>query len=233
MAKLKKRMQKIKNQINAKTKQYDIDSAISILKETSTTRFTESIDIAVNLGINAQKSDQNIRGIAILPHGIGKNIKVAVFAEKDDIKIAKKNGAELVGMEILAEQIKAGKINFDILIASPKTMHIVTPLGKILGPRGLMPNLKTGTITNNIAEAIRNAKKGQIQFRNDKNGIIHSTIGKINFEKEKIIENFKTILTALKKAKPASSKGIYIKKITLSTTMGIGVKIDPTKLFTI
>ncbi|BGI50882.1 MAG: 50S ribosomal protein L1 [Arsenophonus endosymbiont of Ceratovacuna japonica] len=229
MAKLTKRMFNIYKKIDL-TKKYNIIEAIKLLKSLSITKFIESVDIAINLGIDSRKSDQNIRGSIILPHGTGRSVRVAVFTQGDNIEIAKSVGAELVGMEDLANKIKLGEMNFDVVIASPDAMRVVGKLGQILGPRGLMPNPKFNTVTNNIADAVKNAKIGQIRYRNDKNGIIHTTIGKVNFDDNKLKENFEVLLFALKKAKPPSAKGIYIKKISLSTTMGSRVIIDQSLL---
>lgn len=221
-----KRMLKIKSNIDF-NKKYEIDQAIELIKKNKSNKFTESIDVAINLNIDAKKSDQNIRGSVVLPYGTGRNIKVAVFV-KDVQKIeeAKKAGAELVGADDLAEIIKKGEINFKTVIASPDTMNIVSKLGQILGPKGLMPNPKTGTITDDIYTAVKNAKSGQIKYRNDKNGIIHSIIGLINFENKKIIKNLECLLNNLKKNKPKNTKGIFFKKIVLSSTMGVGISID-------
>ncbi|MFV9997927.1 MAG: 50S ribosomal protein L1 [Arsenophonus endosymbiont of Dermacentor nuttalli] len=225
MAKLTKRMRNIREKIDA-TKQYDISEAITLLKELATAKFVESVDVSINLGIDARKSDQNVRGATVLPHGAGRSVRVAVFTQGANAEAANAAGAELVGMEDLADKIKAGVMNFDVVIASPDAMRIVGQLGQILGPRGLMPNPKVGTVTPNIAEAVQNAKAGQIRYRNDKNGIIHTTIGKVDFDNNKLKENLEALLVALKKAKPSSAKGIYIKKISLSTTMGAGVAVD-------
>lgn len=225
MAKLTKRMRNIREKIDA-TKQYDISEAITLLKELATAKFVESVDVSINLGIDARKSDQNVRGATVLPHGAGRSVRVAVFTQGANAEAANTAGAELVGMEDLADKIKAGVMNFDVVIASPDAMRIVGQLGQILGPRGLMPNPKVGTVTPNIAEAVQNAKAGQIRYRNDKNGIIHTTIGKVDFDNNKLKENLEALLVALKKAKPSSAKGIYIKKISLSTTMGAGVAVD-------
>ncbi|QCI21370.1 50S ribosomal protein L1 [Buchnera aphidicola (Hyadaphis tataricae)] len=229
MRKISKRMKNIKNNIDSE-KLYPLEEIISLLKKSSKVKFKESIDIAINLGINAKKSDQNIRGSTILPHGIGRAIKVAVFTQGDNVEKAKKSGAELVGMEDLVEKIKKEGINFNVAIASPDAMKIVTQLGQILGPRNLMPNPKFGTVTENISEAVKNAKNGQIRYRNDKNGIVHATIGRVDFEKDLIKKNFDVFLESIKKSKPPQSKGTYIKKIVLSTTMGIGLTIDPSSL---
>lgn len=229
MINVTRRMDTIKKNIDIK-KLYNLDELITLLKNSSKVNFVESIDVAINLGINPKKSDQNIRGTTILPHGIGRIVKVAVFTQGENIEIAKKSGAEYVGMEDLSEKIKKEGIMFDTVIASPDAMKVVTQLGHILGPRGLMPNPKLGTITTNIEEAIINAKTGQISYRNDKNGIIHATIGRINFDKNQIKENFNIFLESIKKAKPPQSKGIYIKKIVLSSTMGIGLTLDQSHL---
>lgn len=225
MAKLTKRMRNIREKIDT-TKYYDISEAITLLKELANAKFVESVDVAVNLGIDARKSDQNIRSATILPHGTGRSVRVAVFTQGANVEVATVAGAELVGMEDLADKIKAGKINFDVVIASPDAMHIVSQLGQILGPRSLMPNPKVGTVTLNIAQAVQNAKAGQIRYRNDKNGIIHTTIGKVDFDDSKLKENLEALLVALKKVKPSSTKGVYIKKISLSTTMGACVAVD-------
>jgi large subunit ribosomal protein L1 len=229
MKKISKRMKNIKNSIDSE-KSYPLEEIISLLQKSSKVKFKESVDIAINLGINAKKSDQNIRGSTILPHGIGRSIKVAVFTQGDNVEKAKKSGAELVGMEDLVEKIKKEGINFHVAIASPDAMKIVTQLGQILGPRNLMPNPKFGTVTENISEAVKNAKHGQIRYRNDKNGIVHATIGRIDFKKDLIKNNFYVFLESIKKSKPPQSKGTYIKKIVLSTTMGIGLTIDPSSL---
>ena len=223
MAKLTKRMSVIRDKVDA-TKQYDINEAIALLKELATAKFVESVDVAVNLGIDARKSDQNVRGATVLPHGTGRSVRVAVFAQGANAEAAKAAGAELVGMEDLADQIKKGEMNFDVVIASPDAMRVVGQLGQVLGPRGLMPNPKVGTVTPNVAEAVKNAKAGQVRYRNDKNGIIHTTIGKVDFDKLK--ENLEALLVALKKAKPTQAKGVYIKKVSISTTMGAGVAVD-------
>ncbi|CAL4318105.1 50S ribosomal protein L1 [Buchnera aphidicola (Eriosoma grossulariae)] len=226
MKKPTKRMQLIHKIINIK-KKYNIDDGIKILKEIPSVKFIESVDIAVNLGIDPKKTDQNVRGSIVLPHGIGRLIRVAVFTQGDNIKIAKKAGADFIGMNDLCEQIKKNGINFDVVIASPDAITTVSKIGSILGPRGLMPNLKLGTITEDLKNAINNAKSGQIRFRNDKYGILHTTIGKINFTAQNLKNNFITFLEKLKKLKPNQSKGLFIKKIILSTTMGVSIIIDP------
>ena len=229
MAKLSKRMRVIRDRIE-NTKEYEVSEAIALLQELATAKFVESVDVAVNLGIDARKSDQNVRGATVLPNGTGRDVRVAVFAQGANAEAAKEAGAELVGMEDLAEQIKKGEMNFDVVIASPDAMRVVGQLGQILGPRGLMPNPKVGTVTPNVAEAVKNAKAGQVRYRNDKNGIIHTTIGKVDFNVENLKGNLEALLVALKRAKPSSSKGIFIKKVTLSTTMGAGVAIDQASL---
>ena len=225
-------MRVIKEKTDSK-KDYSILEAINLLKELSNTKFTESVDVSVNLGIDARKSDQGVRGATVLPHGTGKDIRVAVFTQGANADAAKAAGADLVGMEDLAEQVKKGEMNFDVVVASPDAMRIVGQLGTILGPRGLMPNPKVGTVTPNVADAVKNAKAGQVRYRNDKNGIIHSSIGKINFEEKAIEENLDALLVALNKAKPSSAKGTYIKKVSLSTTMGAGLTIDQSTLSSI
>tara|TARA_R110000868_G_scaffold390750_1_gene660505 strand:- start:2362 stop:3063 length:702 start_codon:yes stop_codon:yes gene_type:complete len=229
MAKLTKRARVIREKVDA-TKLYDINEAVVLLQELATAKFVESVDVAVNLGIDPRKSDQNVRGATVLPHGTGRDVRVAVFTQGANAEAAIAAGAELVGMEDLAEKVKAGEMNFDVVIASPDAMRVVGMLGQILGPRGLMPNPKTGTVTPNVAEAVKNAKAGQVRYRNDKNGIIHTTIGKVTFTTEQLKENLESLVSALKKAKPAVAKGIYVKKISISTTMGAGVAIDQSSL---
>ena len=232
MAKLTKRMRVIREKVDG-TKSYDINEAVALLKELATAKFVESVDVAVNLGIDPRKSDQNVRGATVLPHGTGRDVRVAVFTQGANAEAAKAAGAELVGMDDLAEKIKAGEMNFDVVIASPDAMRVVGMLGQILGPRGLMPNPKTGTVTPNVAEAVKNAKAGQVRYRNDKNGIIHTTIGKVDFTPVQLKENLEALVSALKKAKPAVAKGIYVKKVSISTTMGAGVSVDQATLETI
>ena len=231
MAKLSKRMRVIREKVDG-TKEYSINEAIALLKELATAKFVESVDVAVNLGIDARKSDQNVRGATVLPHGTGRDIRVAVFTQGANAEAAKAAGAELVGMDDLAELVKKGEMNFDVVIASPDAMRVVGQLGQILGPRGLMPNPKVGTVTPNVAEAVKNAKAGQVRYRNDKNGIIHSTIGKVDFTTEQLKQNLEALLSALKKAKPSTSKGQFIKKVSVSTTMGAGVAVDQATLDT-
>lgn len=229
MAKLTKRARLIREKVEA-TKSYDINEAVALLKELATAKFLESVDVAVNLGVDPRKSDQNVRGATVLPHGTGREVRVAVFTQGANAEAAKEAGAELVGMDELAAQIKAGEMNFDVVIASPDAMRVVGMLGQILGPRGLMPNPKTGTVTPNVAEAVKNAKAGQVRYRNDKNGIIHTTIGKVDFEPAQLKENLEALIGALKKAKPAAAKGVFIKKVSISTTMGAGVAVDQSTL---
>ncbi|MXP50799.1 50S ribosomal protein L1 [Pantoea sp. SoEX] len=229
MIKITKRKNKIKNQVDL-TKKHDCIEAISILKKFASPNFIESVDIAINLGIDAKKPDQNIRGTTNLPNSTGRSVRIAVFADGIKAEAAKKEGAVIVGMQDLADNIKQGNINFDVIIADPDSMHIVSKLGQILGSRGLMPNPKMGTVTSNIAEAVKNARAGQIRYKNDKHGIIHASIGKINLEITTLKENLEHLLIALKKAKPVQAKGNYIKKINISTTMGIGINIDPASL---
>ncbi|MCG9714910.1 50S ribosomal protein L1 [Shewanella insulae] len=229
MAKLTKRARLIREKVEV-TKSYDINEAVALLKELATAKFVESVDVAVNLGVDPRKSDQNVRGATVLPHGTGREVRVAVFTQGANADAAKEAGAELVGMDELAAQVKAGEMNFDVVIASPDAMRVVGQLGQILGPRGLMPNPKTGTVTPNVAEAVKNAKAGQVRYRNDKNGIIHTTIGKVDFETVQLKENLDALLGALIKAKPASAKGVFVKKVSISTTMGAGVAVDQSTL---
>lgn len=225
MAKLTKRAKFIAEKTDT-AKSYAFTEAAALLKELSKVKFKESVDLAVNLGIDPRKSDQVVRGSTIMPQGTGKDVRVAVFAQGANAEAAKEAGADLVGMDDLAADIKAGNMNFDVVIASPDAMRVVGQLGQVLGPRGLMPNPKLGTVTPQVAEAVKNAKAGQVRFRSDKNGIIHTSIGKVNFEPAALLDNAKALLAELKKLKPASSKGVYIKKVTLSSTMGPGLAID-------
>jgi large subunit ribosomal protein L1 len=211
-------------------KQYPVDEALKLVKEFATAKFPESVDAAVNLGIDASKSDQQVRGSTVMPHGTGKTVRVAVFTSGKNQELAKAAGADIVGLEDLAAQVKAGQINFDRVIASPDAMRIVGQLGQILGPRGLMPNPKVGTVTPDVATAVKNAKSGQVTYRVDKAGIIHCTIGKATFQPEQLKENLSALIADLQKAKPASSKGQYLKRVTLSSTMGPGVVIDQSTL---
>ncbi|WP_448548173.1 50S ribosomal protein L1 [Thalassotalea fusca] len=225
MAKLSKRARLIREKVDV-LKDYEINEALALLKELATAKFKESVDVAVNLGIDARKSDQNVRGATVLPNGTGRDVRVAVFTQGANAEKAKEAGADVVGMEDLAEQVKAGEMNFDVVIATPDAMRVVGQLGQILGPRGLMPNPKVGTVTPDVVTAVNNAKAGQVRYRNDKNGIIHTTIGKVDFDDAKLKENLEALLEALKKAKPANAKGQFIKKISVSTTMGAGVTVD-------
>jgi large subunit ribosomal protein L1 len=211
-------------------KQYDVDAAFALIKEFATAKFDESVDVAINLGIDASKSDQQVRGSTVMPHGTGKTVRVAVFTGGKNQDVARAAGADIVGLEDLAEKVKAGEINFDVVIASPDAMRVVGGLGQILGPRGLMPNPKVGTVTPDVAGAVRNAKAGQVRYRCDKAGIVHSQIGRASFEAVKLKENLAVLLTDLQKHKPASSKGVYIQKVTLSSTMGPGVPVDKSTL---
>lgn len=229
MAKVSKRVAANKAKIE-RTKFYPIDEALTLVKSCASAKFDESIDVAVQLGIDAKKSDQVVRGSVVLPAGTGKSVRVAVFAQGDKAEAAKAAGADVVGMEDLAEQVKAGNLNFDVVIASPDTMRIVGTLGQILGPRGLMPNPKVGTVTPDVAQAVKNAKAGQVQFRVDKAGIIHATIGRRSFEDTALKSNLSALLDALVKAKPATGKGVYLRKIAVSSTMGVGVRVEQTSL---
>ncbi|MGZ5098787.1 MAG: 50S ribosomal protein L1 [Usitatibacter sp.] len=216
-------------QINAlvdRTKAYELKTALGLVKKTATAKFDESVDVAVNLGIDAKKSDQVVRGSVVLPRGTGKTVRVAVFAQGANAEVAKKAGADIVGFDDLAEKIKGGFMEFDVVIATPDAMKVVGPLGQVLGPRGLMPNPKVGTVTPNVAEAVKNAKGGQVQYRADKAGIVQCTIGRASFEVDALAENLEALLGAINKAKPASTKGVYLKKVSVSSTMGVGIRID-------
>lgn len=225
MARLSKRVRAFKEKVDP-TKAYPLADAVALLKELSTAKFNETVEVAVKLGIDARKSDQAVRGATTLPHGTGSDVRVAVFTQGDAADKALAAGADLVGMDDLAEQIKGGMMDFDVVIASPDAMRVVGQLGQILGPRGLMPNPKTGTVTPDVETAVKNAKSGQMRYRTDKNGIIHGGIGKISFESDAIRGNLEAVLADLRKAKPSAAKGVYLRKITLSTTMGPGVTID-------
>ena len=229
MAKLSKRMQAIGGKIQA-GKLYGLDEALSLVKECASAKFSESVDVAVNLGIDPRKSDQVVRGATVLPNGTGKSVRVAVFAQGANAEAAKQAGADIVGFEDLAEQVKAGNLNFDLVIATPDAMRIVGQLGQILGPRGLMPNPKVGTVTPDVVTAVKNAKAGQVRFRADKSGIIHCSIGKVNFEVTALRENLQALMASLNKAKPTTAKGVYVKKVTLASTMGPGVAVDAASL---
>ena len=229
MAKLSKRISAVRSQVD-RTKTYTADEALALAKSCATAKFTESVDVAVQLGIDAKKSDQLVRGSLVLPAGTGKTARVAVFAQGEKADQAKAAGADIVGMEDLAEQIKAGQMNFDIVIASPDAMRLVGQLGQILGPRGLMPNPKVGTVTPDVATALKNAKAGQVQYRTDKAGIIHCTIGQASFEVGALKSNLVALIDALNRAKPSSSKGVYLRKVAVSTTMGPGIRVETQSL---
>jgi large subunit ribosomal protein L1 len=229
MAKHSKRFNEIHEKAD-RTRLVPLNEAIQLIKETATAKFDESVDVAINLGIDPKKSDQAVRGSVVLPKGTGKTKRVAVFAQGDKAKAAADAGADIVGFEDLAERIKAGNIDFDIAIAAPEAMRVVGPLGQILGPRGLMPNPRVGTVTADVATAVRNAKAGQVQYRTDKGGIIQCTIGRASFPVEALRENLLVLVDAVNKAKPASAKGVYLKKISVSSTMGIGVRVDQASL---
>ncbi|MBU2967178.1 50S ribosomal protein L1 [Amphritea sp. 2_MG-2023] len=229
MAKLTKRQKAIAEKVQP-GKQYAVNDAVALLNELSTVDFKESVDVAINLGVDPRKSDQNVRGSSVLPSGTGKEVRVAVFAQGENAEKAKAAGADVVGFDDLADQIKGGDLNFDVVIATPDAMRVVGQLGQILGPRGLMPNPKVGTVTPDVTTAVNNAKAGQVRFRTDKNGIIHAGIGKVGFEPEAIAANLDALLGEVKKLKPSSAKGVYLKKITLSTTMGPGLVVDQSSL---
>ena len=229
MAKLSKRAAAIAAKIDRNTF-YPVTDALSLVKETATAKFDESIDVAVQLGIDPRKSDQLVRGSVVLPAGTGKTVRVAVFAQGEKAEAAKEAGADIVGLEDLAESIKAGNLDFDVVIASPDTMRVVGALGQVLGPRGLMPNPKVGTVTPDVATAVKNAKAGQVQYRTDKAGIIHATIGRASFEVEQLQTNLAALVDALNKARPAAAKGIYLRKVAVSSTMGGGARVDLTSL---
>src|SRR6187455_1774592 len=225
MAKLSKRLQAFASKVD-RQKLYPIDDALVLVRGCASAKFDESIDVAVQLGIDAKKSDQVVRGSVVMPSGTGKTKRVAVFAQGAKAEEARAAGADIVGMDDLAAEIKGGKMDFDVVIASPDTMRIVGTLGQILGPRGLMPNPKVGTVTPDVAQAVRNAKAGQVQFRVDKAGIVHATIGRRSFESDKLVANLRALIEALNKAKPPSSKGIYLRKVAVSSTMGVGARVD-------
>lgn len=225
MAKLSKRAAAIAQKID-RTKLYPVADALTLVKETAVAKFNESIDVAVQLGIDPKKSDQLVRGSVVLPAGTGKSVRVAVFAQGDKAEAAKAAGADIVGLDDLAEQIKAGQMDFDVVIASPDTMRVVGALGQILGPRGLMPNPKVGTVTPDVATAVKNAKAGQVQYRTDKAGIIHATIGRASFDVAQLQTNLAALVDALQKARPAAAKGIYLRKLAVSSTMGGGARVE-------
>ena len=225
MTKLSKRVKAVREQVEP-GKVYTVDEALTLLKDTSKVKFTESVDVAVRLGVDPKKSDQNVRGSTVLPNGTGKTVRVAVFTQGDNVEKALEAGADVVGMDDLHDQMKEGDINFDVVIASPDAMRVVGKLGQLLGPRGLMPNPKVGTVAPDVAAAVKNAKAGQVRFRTDKGGIIHSTIGKADFEVDALRDNLAALLADLNKLKPASAKGQYLKKVAVSTTMGPGIVVD-------
>lgn len=229
MAKLTKKAKLIKSKVDS-TKQYTVVEAVQLLKELGTAKFNEAIDVSVNLGVDPRKSDQNVRGATVLPNGTGKTVRVAVFTQGPNADAAKAAGADIVGMDDLGDLVKKGEMNFDVVIASPDAMRVVGQLGQILGPRGLMPNPKVGTVTPDVVTAVKNAKSGQVRYRTDKAGIIHCTLGKLTFDPAAIQGNLEALLSDLRKAKPASAKGVYIKKITLSSTMGPGLWLDHSSL---
>lgn len=229
MAKLSKRLKEIRSRTDS-MRQYPIDEALALLKELSRVKFDESVDVAVNLGIDPRKSDQVVRGSTVLPHGTGKSVRVAVFAQGEKADAARAAGADIVGFDDLAEKIKGGVIEFDIAIATPDAMRVVGQLGQILGPRGLMPNPKVGTVTADVATAVGNAKAGQIQYRADKGGVVHCAIGKASFSVDALRDNLGALIAALNRAKPSTAKGIYMKRVSISTTMGPGLAIDTSTL---
>lgn len=225
MAKTSKRMTRLHEKLD-NTRSYPVEEALKLVKEGASCKFDESVDVSVNLGIDARKSDQNVRGTTVMPRGTGKKVRVAVFAEGEQAEAAKQAGADIVGFQDLAEEVKRGKLDFDTVIATPEAMKVVGKLGPILGPRGLMPNPKVGTVTPNIAKAVENAKAGQVQYRNDKAGIVHCSIGKVSFDVEALSDNLTALMEALRKSKPSTSKGTYVERVTVSTTMGPGVRVD-------
>ena len=229
MARQSRRLKSLREKVD-RDKLYDVSEALALLKDLSSVKFPESVDVSVNLGVDPRKSDQVVRGSTVMPNGIGKESRVAVFAQGAAADAAREAGADVVGMEDLADRVKAGNLDFDVVVAAPDAMRVVGQLGRILGPRGLMPNPKVGTVTPDVAGAVRNAKAGQVQYRTDRSGIIHCTIGKAAFEVDALKQNLDALLDDLKKAKPGTSKGVYMKKITLSTTMGPGLGIDKTTL---
>jgi large subunit ribosomal protein L1 len=229
MANTSKRFKAIQDKAD-RAKLYPVLDALQLIKDTATAKFDESVDVAINLGIDAKKSDQTVRGSVVLPKGTGKTKRVAVFAQGDKAKAAADAGADIVGFEDLAERIKGGNLDFDVVIAAPEAMRIVGPLGQILGPRGLMPNPRVGTVTPDVATAVKNAKAGQVQYRTDKGGIVQCTIGRASFPAEALRENLAVLVDALNKARPAGAKGIYLKKISVSSTMGIGIRVDQASL---
>jgi large subunit ribosomal protein L1 len=231
MAKLSKRVQALRAKVD-RNRTYTVSEALALVKQCATAKFDESIDVAVNLGVDARKSDQVVRGSVVLPAGTGKTVRVAVFAQGEKAEAARAAGADVVGFDDLAEQVKAGNIDFDLCIATPDAMRVVGQLGQILGPRGLMPNPKVGTVTMDVTTAVKNAKAGQVQYRTDKAGIVHATIGRASFAEDALQQNFNALIEALIKAKPAASKGVYLRKIAISSTMGAGVRVEPSSITT-
>lgn len=231
MAKVCKRLKSIREGFD-KYQAYEVTQAMELVKKAAVAKFDEAVDVAINLGVDPRKSDQLVRGSVVLPHGIGKTKRVAVFTQGANEEIAKNAGADIVGFEELAQEVKGGRLDFDVVIATPDAMRVVGQLGTILGPRGLMPNPKVGTVTPNVEQAVKNAKSGQVQYKTDKTGIVHATIGRASFDAVKLKENLDTLMDALVKAKPQAAKGTYIKKITVSSTMGIGVQVDTTTVAT-
>jgi large subunit ribosomal protein L1 len=225
MGKLSKRQQAVSGKVS-RTEAHSIESALALVKEMATAKFKESVDVSINLGVDPKKSDQVVRGSTVLPHGTGKDVRIAVFAQGENAEKAKAAGADVVGLEDLAEQIKGGDLNFDTVIATPDAMRVVGTLGRVLGPRGLMPNPKVGTVTPDVETAVRNAKSGQVRFRTDKAGIVHCTIGKVDFEVTALKENLAALLADLNKSKPSAAKGHYVKRVTISSTMGPGVSVE-------
>ena len=230
MPKIGKRLKSVRDRLGDVTEERSAEDALSLLKELTSVKFDESVDVAINLGIDPKKSDQVVRGSTVLPHGLGKTIRVALFADGSDAEAGAEAGADVIGMDDLADDIKKGNINFDLVIATPASMRIVGQLGQILGPKGLMPNPKTGTVSSDVATAVRNAKAGQAQFRADKAGIVHCSIGKASFTIDALKENLETVLNEVRKSKPSSSKGVYMQTISLSTTMGPGLLIDKSSI---
>ena len=226
MAKISKRVQAAREKID-RVRLYPVNEALELVKECATAKFDESIDLAVNLGIDARKSDQLVRGSVVLPAGTGKSVRVAVFAQGDKAELAKAAGADVVGFDDLAAEVKGGTIDFDLCIATPDAMRVVGQLGQILGPRGLMPNPKVGTVTMDVETAVKNAKAGQVQYRTDKAGIVHATVGRASFSAEQLLENVNALVEALVKARPAAAKGVYLRRVAVTSTMGVGLKIDP------
>jgi len=229
MAKLSKKAKKVAEKVS-KSQQYTISESVALMKEFANSKFDEAVDVSVVLGVDSRKSDQNVRGASVLPHGTGKTVRVAVFTQGPNADAAKEAGADIVGMDDLAAQVKKGEMDFDVVIASPDAMRVVGQLGQILGPRGLMPNPKVGTVTPDVATAVKNAKSGQVRYRTDKGGIIHCSIGKVSFDEASIKENLEFLIADLKKGKPSSAKGIYLKKIAISSTMGPGLWIDQSSI---